>query len=280
MERSPSNALRFLHIPKSGGSTFSYILAREYGRSRFEFHGDCDQDRVRYEALSAEDQQAVQFFHGHAPIQTGIAAVDAAPILTMLREPVARVKSFCQHVSEGKSPHLIERFPVKSFNVTEFLESGLDELANLQTKMLINTGSCSDSSLFSELGGDAAVELAIHNLTERIEIFGLQEAYDHSLILFAERFGWGLPVYVKKNVKSAHQRLKFSSEDIRKIETLNEADLKLYVAAKKIFNEKYQLNESQKKRLRLQARLNQSVMPTFEFLRQLPRTAAKRILGR
>jgi hypothetical protein len=198
----------------------------------------------------------------------------------MLREPVARVKSFCQHVSEGKSPHLVERFPMNSFNVSEFIESGLDELANLQTKMLINTSSCAAANLFDQMGADAAVELALKNLTEHIEIFGLQEAYDESLILFAERFGWGLPVYVKRNMKSAHQRLMFSKVDIQKIESLNDADLKLYAAAKNIFNEKYQLNESQKKRLKLQSRLNRSVMPTYEFFRQLPRKAAKRMLGR
>ena len=174
--------VRFLHIPKCGGSTFSYILNREYRNGlRFAFSGNAEQDRERYEALRLNARDSCVLYRGHAPIETGIEAVDDALTITMFRDPVRRVKSFCQHVSEGKSPHLVGRFPPSSFNLDEFLESGLGELSNLQVKMMINCGSCEDSTRLNQLGGEV-VDVAIKHLHERVAIFGLLEKYDESLI--------------------------------------------------------------------------------------------------
>ena len=57
---------------------------------------------------------------GHAPITTCIKEADSATIITFLRDPVERVKSFCQHVYEGKSLHLKDSFPPELFNLMHF----------------------------------------------------------------------------------------------------------------------------------------------------------------
>ena len=238
--------VRFLHIPKCGGSTFSYILNREYRNGlRFAFSGNAEQDRERYEALRLNARDSCVLYRGHAPIETGIEAVDDALTITMFRDPVRRVKSFCQHVSEGKSPHLVGRFPPSSFNLDEFLESGLGELSNLQVKMMINCGSCEDSTRLNQLGGEV-VDVAIKHLHERVAIFGLLEKYDESLIQFADFLGWGLPVYAKRNVQDQKRLLVFEPRHIQQIEALNVADKALYEHASEVYQKRYSLSPPKK----------------------------------
>ena len=133
------NRLRFLHIAKTAGTTFRAVLDRQYSPNEiFAFTGDVPADVQRFNALPKEDRSGFRLFIGHAPIISGIEAADNAETITFLRNPVSRVKSFCNHVAEGKSPYLRDEFPPDRFDLDRFLDSGNNELSNLQTKMLIN----------------------------------------------------------------------------------------------------------------------------------------------
>ena len=214
VNKRDKKTVRYLHLPKCGGQTFNGVLDREYNRSViFSFTGNIKLDLENYRKRKNSFKK-IQLFRGHAPIETGIPEADSAIIITILREPVDRVKSFCQHVSEGKSPHLVERFPQSTFNLDAFLSSGLDEISNLQTKMLINVGSCGDSTSLSNLGTGRAVTKAFNNLTQRVFLFGLQEKYDETLVFFAHHMNWNLPYYARRNVKSKHKRIVFSEQHI------------------------------------------------------------------
>lgn len=226
-----------------------------------------EEDRPRYEMLLPAERRGIRFFKGHAPIITGIPEADNATTITILRDPVSRIQSFCQHVSEGKSPHLVGRFPPGSFDLKTFLRSGLDELEDLQTKMLINSGSCADPRYLHELGVERAVEVALSNLCDKIAVFGLQEAYDESLILFADRLGWQLPVYVSRNIRSQGKRLNFDSHDIDRINALTVADRALYAKAKTYFEKNLSLSPNQRNRLRRLQLVNRHIMPPYEGLR-------------
>jgi hypothetical protein len=228
--------LRYLHIPKTAGSTFANILKNQYGAGRtFEFEGRFESDRQRYLAIPTEDRNKISLYVGHAPIYTSIPEIDSVEIITMLRDPVARVKSFCQHVSEGKSEHLVDRFPPKRFNLDEFLDSGDEELSNVLAKMLINNQTCVDSDYLSSLTPAEAVDLAMDNLLHTISCFGLQEYFDESLVIFAKRFGWKIPTYVSLNKKNRRVALKFEDRHIRKIWELNPISMEIYRRAKQHF---------------------------------------------
>jgi len=271
LKLSSNASVRFLHIPKCGGQTFNYVLARNYNRKRtFAFSGDEKGDLLRYQAylaVAVQAQQPIQLFRGHAPLFTGIQEADDAIIITLFRDPISRAKSFCQHVYEGKSAHLVDRFPPDTFNLDAFLDSGVEELSNLQTKMLINTGSCHASTKIETMGETAAVKLAIGNLEKHVTIFGLVERYDESLIHFADHLGWALPVYARKNSKSQTQRLKFESRHLSKLEALNGADRLLYEQVKKLYEERYKLGPRQIRRLRLQQLINRRILPHWEAFR-------------
>lgn len=227
--------LRFLHIPKSAGTTFSAILGRNYHCDRtFGFTGDFAEDSARFRALAPDRRDHIELIIGHAALHTGLAEVDDAITFTLLREPVARARSFCQHASEGKAAYLLEEHPPEKFDLDHFLWSGDPHVSNQQTKMLINTGDIGDESVIREIGEDAACDLALRNLFERVDCYGLQEEFDSSVLMLAQRYGWSVPWYFSKNRRRG-KRLVFEPRHIERIRELNRLDLKVYEAARAAF---------------------------------------------
>lgn len=223
--------IRFLHIPKTAGETFSSILEKVYAEfPDFYFTGDCPADLYRYRALPEAERRQIRLIHGHAPLTTGIAEIDAVPVVTLLREPIARVKSFCQHVSEGKSPHLAKDFPPERFDLDAFLDSGDYELSNLQTKFLLSHGDLEEIAEPS-----TAPQRAVDCLFNRIAAFGLMEYFEESLASFRRRFGWRIPRYKRLNRKNTRRLIRFERRHIERIIELNRIDLEVYRVARERF---------------------------------------------
>lgn len=228
--------LRFLHIQKTAGSTFTDILKRQYlGKKSFGFKGDITSDIKKFEALSENDKEKVVLFTGHAPIVTGVNRADNASTITFLRDPISRVKSFCQHVSEGKSSYLIDDFPPETFSLDVFLESGHGELFNLQTKMLVNHGSCASPLLLENMSASEARDVALDNLFNKISHFGIQEYFDESLIVFSLALNWRMPLYASKNKKDTSKLIQFEKHHLKRIAELNAIDMEVYRLAKEQF---------------------------------------------
>ena len=229
--------LRFLHIPKTAGSTFSYLLQRQYrGMHHFHFTGLDYSDREKFQALSEDEKKKIALFTGHASFETGIKEVDEALTITFLRDPVGRVKSYCQHVFEGKSPHLVKDFPAENFDLNVFLDSGDPELFNLQTRILIETPDTEPFDPFKMMTLSEARDKAHENLFTKMFRFGLQERFDESLLVFAESMGWVPPYYASLNQKKNDRLLEFKGHHIEKITELNLLDIELYNSAKEHFS--------------------------------------------
>jgi hypothetical protein len=240
-----------MHIPKTAGSTFRQVLVRQYpDKGCFIFQGDIAADIERFQALSDKEKQNIALFEGHAPVTTGIQEADQT-VITLLRDPVRRVMSFCQHVYEGKSPYLLQLFPPEKFSLDDFLGSGNTELSNLQTKMLINQGrSSSSSDGIDQLTVSEATTLAIKNLSEKIACFGLQEYFDESLVLFATRFGWQALSYKSVNTANSSRKLDFRDTHIKRITELNAIDIEVYKLAREKFLEQIHRKDFDAGRLR------------------------------
>ncbi|MFK8011368.1 MAG: sulfotransferase family 2 domain-containing protein [Marinicellaceae bacterium] len=234
------NKLRFLHIPKTAGTTFSNILIDQYGKDKyFQFTGDIDNDLERFDSLPKGVQANTVLFTGHAPVFTGHDYVDTIDLVTFLRDPVERVKSFCQHVSEGKSKYLVKLFPPENFNLQRLLNSQILELRNLQTKMLTNKGRC---ALRIQMRPQEAIDKAFLHLTEKTT-FGLVEYFDESLILFQKKYKWELPTYYSKNRKNTDKLIEFKPHHIDRIKQLNALDIELYEKAKSYFMKQLQSDD-------------------------------------
>ena len=229
------NRLRFLHIPKTAGQTLEAILLRQYDPTRsFRFTGNGNSDIEKFGALSATEKKDVLFFYGHSSIVTGIEEADNTTIITILRDPVSRVMAFCQHVSEGKSPYLLEAFPPETFNLDAFLDSQNQELSNLETKLLINKADGTSPS-FENMSPSEARDLALENLSKKISHVGLQEYFDHSMLVFSAALNWKLPIYRSKNLENPNKLLKFEKHHIERIAALNKIDMEVYQQAKQQF---------------------------------------------
>jgi len=228
--------LRFLHIPKTAGSTFKTILKRQYPHEKcFEFTGNYAADLKSYNELSENDRNAISIFMGHAPIETGISNADNAVIITFLRDPISRVKSFCQHVYEGKSPHLIDKYPPEGFDLDALLESGNQELSNIQTRFLIDRWGC-PSELRNNLSDSEAINTAVDNLFNKISYFGIQEYFDKSLIYYSAVLNWKMPFYISENTRNTKKLLQFDNRHIKRIAELNSLDLEVYRIAEDKFS--------------------------------------------
>ena len=150
------------------------------------------------------------------------------------------------------------------------MESGNEELSNVQAKMLINTGSCTSSSLIDSMPVSKAADLALNNLFGRISFYGIQEYFDESLIIFSSSLNWKLPLYVRLNKKNAFKQLKFENRHLQRIEELNPVSIEVYKRAKERFVKMMSsdvFEEAQLKRFRLVNKVLGGPVVNFRRLR-------------
>jgi hypothetical protein len=226
--------IRFLHIPKTAGTSFADVLTRMYPGECYTFTGLLADDLERYKALKTDTRERTTVICGHSPRVTGIPEIDELPVITFLRDPVERVKSFCQHVSERRDRYWEEMFPPGTFDLDKFLDSKTIGLSNFQAMMLLGNRG------YGQFIKDPReiVDQVMHVLQNDIDCFGIVEDYDTSLVLFRRVLGWEQwPVYRILNVAKNSKRLTFTGDQIAKIRSLNAIDIQVYTRALRLFRE-------------------------------------------
>jgi len=118
------------------------------------------------------------------------------------------------------------------FNLDRFLESGNAELFNFQTRMLVND---SRSGSFKNMSASDAKDAALDNLFNKISLYGLQEYFDESLMIFCSSFDWRMPFYTSINRKNTRNLIQFDKYQIERIADMNAIDLEVYKSAKEKF---------------------------------------------
>lgn len=234
------HALRFLHVPKTAGTSVNVFLDRIYPVSVMWIFKDgipLGENLTRLRSLDPECRQSIKLFRGHAPFVTGEPDVDGAKTFTLLRDPVQRVMSYCCHVAEGKSPDLRHVYPPESFDLKQFLDSGDDELQDLQAKMLL--GNSRYENLLRR-PSEAAFREALASAFDKLELVGLQERYEDTMIVATLIFGWP-PTNPRKrlNVRKTGHPVEFTGEDVRRITAMNRWDALAHRMAGERFAETY-----------------------------------------
>ncbi|MGZ8245561.1 sulfotransferase family 2 domain-containing protein [Methylomagnum sp.] len=263
--------IRFLHIPKSAGTSFSNCLRRLYKANRFKrnsfvFLGDFERDVQRYHALTETERSKLVFVSGHVPLMTGIQSIDGLPTITFLRDPVARVKSLCQHISEGK---------VWNVDANQNIDAYLADpcniwIDNLQTRTLLGNAGYE----LPEASEDAIVAQALDILENRLACFGITEYFDDSLLLFKHSLGWqSYPVYTKLNQKSEHRLLQFSEAQSQAIRDRNRIDIKVYEAALRLFKSRLAADagviEASRKQFAIRQRIFEPILGVYQLYHKL-----------
>ena len=229
--------IRFLHIPKTAGSTFDECLFLQYLRpyllrQQFVFSGNIKADTKRIEAMSPAARSRIAICTGHAPLTTGFEEFDAMPTVMLLRDPVERVKSFCQHVSEGKSPQLYSPSADGAFDLDQFLGSDRVQLNNFQTRLVLGRKG------YQLPAGepDDLARRAMALLESELACFGITADFDRSVLLFKHVLGWEKwPFYRSRNIGDPQARIQFEAHHIARIEEFNSIDIALYGMAREAF---------------------------------------------
>jgi len=235
--RSPGTLL-FIHIPKTAGTTFQTVLSRVYSQvsacSVYPCWDDAKEQILGHQWGAKLALMGGHFSYGlHATPDLQPLLMEKAHYITFLRDPVARVVSQFNHVVYGGDlahSEIAAEYPT----IEKFLEHPWAR--DLQAKFLLGFYYPIDDDL------EAAVRAGKALLRDKIEVVGLTERFDESLILLAEAFGWDLPTYTSENRAEDRER-KLRVEDldesvIARIRAANRCDVALYEYAQTLFDKR------------------------------------------
>lgn len=251
--------LVFIHLPRTGGTTLTRIVERQFPPAWTFAFDDTNMDRslARYYALPKHRRQSLRLLRGHIPfgIHEVIGPVD---YVTMLRDPIERVISCYEYIPTLQTNALRARaglpslrrpvirgsgHPLRPFlrgrivnvDLREYVESGIyPEARNGQCRLL--SGQAYDGATSN--GEVDLLERAWRNLTESFVAVGLTERFDESLLLYRELLGWERLSYSRANVLAGRPAAETFPDDVLEVvRQHNTLDLELYARARARFEE-------------------------------------------
>ncbi len=228
----------FLHIAKTAGTTFMDRIIKP------QFHPDAIYESRTYRPISElkkfpEKQKAkIKVLMGHFGYGWHRFLSQPSTYVTIFRDPVDRVISYYYFVRQYSDDPL--RKEAQKMGLKDFVSSGISiQLDNGQTRLIsgIDNGPDETDVGFGHCSADH-LELAKKNMREHFSFVGFTERFNESMILSKRLLGWDAPFYIKKKVN----RDRLSKKDIpnstlKCIEKYNELDIKLYKAAKEMYEE-------------------------------------------
>ena len=232
----------FLHIPKTGGSSFLTALGNIFGERRVR-RLRCAEEmaRAQIDRIVSDEIQDIDCLVGHFPIHVFAKHLDTFRPFTILRDPVDRVMSLFRFLKRAPKRET-ERLELREdFGFDDFIESRVPEIyaqsRNLMCRMLCGDEEMSDplAAAFWEPRDPAAL---VHQAlaTLRAIEFGLLEDMQSTLTL-AQHFcatNFNLDEY-RANATDA-PGAEWTAHNIHRIVDLNTLDVALYHQAKVLFS--------------------------------------------
>lgn len=217
----------FLHIPKTAGTTFRFVLYDYFDQSEIypNYYELAVHQKSRYLGWKKYKEKEKSLFHNGKKIliaHFGWLAMnhykDHPPkTLTFLRDPIKRVKSAIIYLQQ--SGRMYEGLTI-------------DEIIN---DYVIREGSMHARQMGYRPKRDNMSQ-ALKNL-ESIDFIGISERFDDSLTLCNYTFGWDLQPIPKRNVGS-YKPDEFTPEQIEKITKACEIDYIIYHRGVELFEER------------------------------------------
>jgi hypothetical protein len=224
----------FLHIPKTAGSTLLRIIEKQY-------HPDeiCSlylrRDFRAFDRLTEARKAQIRIYRGHIIFGWAQRLPQPATRFTILRNPVERAISNYYFTREYAEHHHHDLVHSQNLSLADYLDSKEELMAdNGQTRML------SGGYYVMDYGGLSreALEAAKANLRDNIQVVGLTERFDETLLLLKNAFGWGNVFYARQNVgRQRPTKDQLSPDTLAVIHKYNQLDIELYQFAKTLFAE-------------------------------------------
>ncbi len=247
--------LAFLHLPKTGGTTLHHLLVQHFERDDI-----CPERFNGLRHYTAGELARYRYFSGHFDLPSVRLIPGRKMVITMLREPVARLISL-YYFQRAHKIEVIERnnlelarlankYSMADFFRAEEVRSHF-AINNAMTRALTQCleGSRWEAKASSSVADDKLpLNVALKEL-KALDAFGIMERYDDSMALIFSTIGLPLPAKIeKKQVLSViverepglHKIDKepVTNETMKLISDLVKTDMKLYHQASKIFEKR------------------------------------------
>jgi hypothetical protein len=247
----PRDAVYFLHIPKTAGSSLHRLLVDQYGERLCPFRLWDDLDERNIDSLANYDA-----FSGHFGMALPKYLRRPVRTFTFLRNSVDRTVSHFLHVKRDTG-HPYHRY-VSSFTLDDFLEDPitLPLVYNWQARYLASANISGLDAIprvrlsgSSKSHGQAAVtwELMTFGLRDsqirtfaeetirRMHFVGFVEAFEASTTELSGLLGFDGPVLYRYNVASNRSDIEtVSQKTIERIKSLTQIDSEVYELARSL----------------------------------------------
>jgi hypothetical protein len=221
IETMDSEALIFLHVPKTAGTTLNRIIEWQYD-PRLIFTIDPHRIRAtaeRFKTLPEERRRRLRCVRGHLTYGVHEYLPQGATYITMLRDPIARFFSTYYFILRRPLHPLHRKLKSKGVGIEDFLRLTAQR-QNMQTMMIAG-------GPFVEPCNEQMFEKAKENLTKSFRVVGISERFQDSLILIASSFGWTIPYYENRKVAKG-DRPAYDPAMLERIRECNRYDIELY----------------------------------------------------
>jgi Galactose-3-O-sulfotransferase len=222
-------AVIFLHIPKTAGTTLNRLIEWEY--PLFQMYS-VDPVFFRWSAshlwqLPPQRLKRTRVFKGHMLFGLHKVLPQPATYITVLRDPIDRVMSAFYFAHTYKLHPLYRKFHREKWTLEDFVRRLPRD--NVQCKVVAGAE-------YNAPCTDEIFEQAKENLSRHFSVVGLSERFEESLALMKLRLGWKLRRYSSFNVTRARpKKADLPQATLDLIAAKNSFDLALYECAANIF---------------------------------------------
>ena len=215
-------AVIFLHLPKTAGTTLNRLIEWEYRLSEMY-----SIDPVLFEWSAAHLRKLplarlrkTRMFKGHMLFGLHEILPQPSTYITVLRDPIERVLSAFYFMRSYWLHPLYWKLRREKWTIEEFVQRSTRD--NVQCKILAGADYHAPCT-------EAILEKASRHLSQRFSVVGLSERFEESLALMKLRFGWQLKSYSSFNVtRSRPKKGDLSSSTLDLIMERNRFDVALY----------------------------------------------------
>ena len=245
----------FLHHPKSGGTTLHHILARAFAKDEI-----CPERFNGLRHFPAGELARYRFFSGHFDLPSVHLIPGCKKIVTMVREPVARLISLYYfqrahraEVIEKKGlelARLANKYAMKEFFLAPEVRAH-PAINNSLTRILVDTMEgerWEQNARLSATDSEQYAQLALRELSA-LDAFGLMERYAESTELICAALGFDAPGTIE--ARQVFDVITTEEPGLRRIEKepvtgeirtliegLVQTDRQVYARARGLFDER------------------------------------------
>jgi len=211
-----------LHIPKSAGSTFNYIMKRIYQDQVYE-EKSVFNHVVELDATKIDSRYKAVFGHFDSSFINNDH--EEVVIVSFLRDPIDRILSgYYNILRDSRNPIHKE---VTKMSLLDYVESGiLKDIDNGQVRRIAGIYDEVEYGKVDEKHYLKAIEI----ISAKNYFVGISELFDESLILLRNKMNWKNPYYhYIHRGKNKPKKLRIDESVLLKIINQNRYDYLLYL---------------------------------------------------